>query len=56
MIRSTPHYLSNTMGAILWLRASLVFINDVTAERSSGMDSGVHKATLSAQIQSDAGN
>ena len=33
---------------------SLVFIDDVTADKSSRMNSGVYKALLSAQIQPNA--
>ena len=33
---------------------SLVFIDDVTADRSSKVHSEVYRATLSAQIQPDA--
>ncbi len=61
-IQSTPHQVSNMVAAVLWHghmyhcngTASLVFIGDVTADRSSRMNSEVFKAILSAHIQPNA--
>lgn len=58
MIQSKPYPLLNMVEAWTCMAAnrtgSLVFTEDVTADRSSGMDSKVNGARLSVQIQSNA--